>query len=123
MGIEPTYAAWEAAVLPLNYARLFLLYQRLKRNISKPFGSTFRGMEVRLLSAQGGGICRDRFGMSTPARRHDAPPGGSRVGHQLPVRRQRCQPGAGPRFRQEGRAGFSRPFQEPHMSSGQRTLT
>ena len=21
MGIEPTYAAWEAAVLPLNYAR------------------------------------------------------------------------------------------------------
>ena len=23
MGIEPTYAAWEAAVLPLNYARAF----------------------------------------------------------------------------------------------------
>jgi hypothetical protein len=22
MGIEPTYAAWEAAVLPLNYTRL-----------------------------------------------------------------------------------------------------
>jgi hypothetical protein len=22
-GIEPSYAAWEAAVLPLNYARLF----------------------------------------------------------------------------------------------------
>ncbi len=22
MGIEPTYAAWEAAVLPLNYARM-----------------------------------------------------------------------------------------------------
>jgi hypothetical protein len=23
MGIEPTFAAWEAAVLPLNYAREF----------------------------------------------------------------------------------------------------
>ena len=22
MGIEPTYAAWEAAVLPLNYTRI-----------------------------------------------------------------------------------------------------
>ena len=25
MGIEPTYAAWEAAVLPLNYARKCML--------------------------------------------------------------------------------------------------
>jgi hypothetical protein len=24
-GIEPSYAAWEAAVLPLNYARLALI--------------------------------------------------------------------------------------------------
>jgi hypothetical protein len=24
-GIEPSYAAWEAAVLPLNYARKFIL--------------------------------------------------------------------------------------------------
>ena len=26
MGIEPTYAAWEAAVLPLNYTRVSGLY-------------------------------------------------------------------------------------------------
>jgi hypothetical protein len=26
MGIEPTYAAWEAAVLPLNYTRTFGAY-------------------------------------------------------------------------------------------------
>ena len=25
MGIEPTYAAWEAAVLPLNYTRILAL--------------------------------------------------------------------------------------------------
>ena len=23
MGVEPTYAAWEAAVLPMNYSRIF----------------------------------------------------------------------------------------------------
>ena len=32
MGIEPTYAAWEAAVLPLNYARITFLKQRLRRS-------------------------------------------------------------------------------------------
>ncbi len=26
MGIEPTYQAWEARILPMNYARIFLLY-------------------------------------------------------------------------------------------------
>ncbi len=26
MGIEPTYAAWEATVLPLNYTRVSGLY-------------------------------------------------------------------------------------------------
>ncbi len=26
MGIEPTYAAWEATVLPLNYTRISGLY-------------------------------------------------------------------------------------------------
>jgi hypothetical protein len=25
-GIEPSYAAWEAAVLPLNYARKLLIF-------------------------------------------------------------------------------------------------
>ena len=28
MGIEPTYAAWEAAVLPLNYARWMMYGDR-----------------------------------------------------------------------------------------------
>jgi hypothetical protein len=28
MGIEPTCAAWEAAVLPLNYTRLIPLFTR-----------------------------------------------------------------------------------------------
>lgn len=23
MGVEPTYAAWEAAVLPMNYTRMY----------------------------------------------------------------------------------------------------
>ena len=27
-GIEPSYAAWEAAVLPLNYARVFSMLNR-----------------------------------------------------------------------------------------------
>lgn len=26
MGVEPTYAAWEAAVLPMNYSRIIGLY-------------------------------------------------------------------------------------------------
>ena len=26
MGVEPTYAAWEAAVLPMNYTRRILYY-------------------------------------------------------------------------------------------------
>ena len=25
MGVEPTYAAWEAAVLPMNYSRIFFI--------------------------------------------------------------------------------------------------
>jgi sulfur carrier protein len=29
MGIEPTYAAWEAAVLPLNYTRVVSLRPRI----------------------------------------------------------------------------------------------
>jgi sulfur carrier protein len=29
MGIEPTYAAWEAAVLPLNYTRVVSLRTRM----------------------------------------------------------------------------------------------
>ena len=31
MGIEPTYAAWEAAVLPLNYARLGRANEKMQR--------------------------------------------------------------------------------------------
>ena len=26
MGIEPTYLAWKASVLPLNYTRVFILF-------------------------------------------------------------------------------------------------
>lgn len=26
MGVEPTYAAWEAAVLPMNYSRMIKAY-------------------------------------------------------------------------------------------------
>lgn len=25
MGVEPTYAAWEAAVLPMNYSRIWVV--------------------------------------------------------------------------------------------------
>jgi hypothetical protein len=32
MGIEPTLAAWEAAVLPLNYTRIFLVIQEFARS-------------------------------------------------------------------------------------------
>ena len=28
MGIEPTFAAWEAAVLPMNYIRVAFLYKK-----------------------------------------------------------------------------------------------
>ena len=30
-GIEPSYEAWEAAVLPLNYARVWILFIFLMR--------------------------------------------------------------------------------------------
>ena len=42
-GIEPSYAAWEAAVLPLNYARLVIL---LKQALLALFSSVFRLMHV-----------------------------------------------------------------------------
>jgi hypothetical protein len=32
MGIEPTLAAWEAAVLPLNYTRIFLVNQEFAQS-------------------------------------------------------------------------------------------
>jgi hypothetical protein len=38
-GIEPSYAAWEAAVLPLNYARL--IYQ-VNQHLNVGFGFAFR---------------------------------------------------------------------------------
>ena len=41
MGIEPTYAAWEAAVLPLNYTRALpaLVPHRLSFRPAPRFGS------------------------------------------------------------------------------------
>jgi hypothetical protein len=51
MGIEPTLAAWEAAVLPLNYTRIFLdiqefAPQRMRFTTSAASASVFRGAEV-----------------------------------------------------------------------------
>ena len=52
-GIEPSYEAWEAAVLPLNYARvcmLFILLDALsKHKNSKRFFSVFF-LNLRLLA-------------------------------------------------------------------------
>ena len=40
MGIEPTFSAWEADVLPLNYTRLFLLFliRRARRTMKQLTG-------------------------------------------------------------------------------------
>jgi hypothetical protein len=35
-GIEPSYAAWEAAVLPLNYTRLLTPFEWQSRKTSSP---------------------------------------------------------------------------------------
>ena len=35
MGIEPTYSAWEADVLPLNYTRCFLSIVRILQSIGE----------------------------------------------------------------------------------------
>jgi hypothetical protein len=40
-GIEPSYAAWEAAVLPLNYARKTKALARTFRRFSRPVGRLF----------------------------------------------------------------------------------
>ncbi len=40
MGIEPTLAAWEAAVLPLNYTRTRLDDDAILRVFSRPWQST-----------------------------------------------------------------------------------
>jgi hypothetical protein len=34
-GIEPSYAAWEAAVLPLNYTREFFVHKGLEMPLKK----------------------------------------------------------------------------------------
>jgi hypothetical protein len=46
-GIEPSYAAWEAAVLPLNYTRVFLALLRPSPDAAS---HVFREAEVRGLS-------------------------------------------------------------------------
>ena len=52
-GIEPSYEAWEAAVLPLNYARVWMLFILLdalsKHKNSKRFFSVFF-LNLRLLA-------------------------------------------------------------------------
>ena len=32
MGVEPTYAAWEAAVLPMNYIRKICVFLSITQN-------------------------------------------------------------------------------------------
>lgn len=34
MGVEPTYAAWEAAVLPMNYTRIAIIVYRVSIALS-----------------------------------------------------------------------------------------
>jgi hypothetical protein len=53
MGIEPTYAAWEAAVLPLNYTRTDCAYN------TPPEFSPGPSLTLRALAAQNGPL--DRF--------------------------------------------------------------
>ena len=52
-GIEPSYEAWEAAVLPLNYARVWMLFILLdalsKHKNSKRFFNVFF-LNLRLLA-------------------------------------------------------------------------
>ena len=36
MGIEPTFSAWEADVLPLNYTRMSCLYSKLSARAADP---------------------------------------------------------------------------------------
>ena len=71
MGIEPTYAAWEAAVLPLNYARLIFLYQRLMRTPKNHLALFWlylaRHSEPMHGQPSGGGIWRGNRLVSTPA--------------------------------------------------------
>ena len=61
MGVEPTYAAWEAAVLPMNYIRrcplrgdAVVLYQNFSRNARAKNGGEGKnpapGMEERKIS-------------------------------------------------------------------------
>jgi hypothetical protein len=48
MGIEPTLAAWEAAVLPLNYTRIFLVIQEFA-----PHGACIAATAVTSARARG----------------------------------------------------------------------
>lgn len=49
-GIEPSYAAWEAAVLPLNYARMFYNTSMIAK-ARQPV----KGARGRMLAAEGDG--------------------------------------------------------------------
>jgi 4-hydroxy-3-polyprenylbenzoate decarboxylase len=49
MGIEPTSAAWEAAILPLNHARSSLTYQAAENSASQFFDNPDACYAVRLL--------------------------------------------------------------------------
>jgi hypothetical protein len=50
-GIEPSYAAWEAAVLPLNYARVMSEFNQYFYKTSADFGGIKSALSPRPLPA------------------------------------------------------------------------
>ena len=75
MGIEPTYPAWKAGVLPLNYTRIWATDFQLRNNIMNSpacqhlfyaiFGKLFRMVKIIGLFA-GSDIIRPFVGIDLP---------------------------------------------------------
>jgi hypothetical protein len=51
MGIEPTYAAWEAAVLPLNYTRTATVIPAGYQVWKRPFARRLNSLELNIVLA------------------------------------------------------------------------
>ena len=91
MGVEPTYAAWEAAVLPMNYSRRNKLYY------SRPFPVLqYEIWRLRKNSPGGHRVSRPVPGGSSPPQKHQnypvnhrrqRPEGNHRPGHGEHLRR------------------------------------
>jgi sulfur carrier protein len=65
-GIEPSYAAWEAAVLPLNYTRV-LTVRTLQYGLSACAPRKLRAMQTTLVSFKANGELRTLPAGSTVA--------------------------------------------------------